>query len=149
MVITNIKREKASLSPSEENNKRGRNFEEKRKANTDLYGGDAEAACLEDNPYTAGRHPFPQSTHHSPRHQHVLHLPLHQRIRRDQRRRRSAITTKRTRALANRKQRGSRHTPKSCVPTRSLGPFSFSASPPQQVESEQWRWRQWAAEAGY
>lgn len=37
-------------------------------ANTYLYGGDAEAACLEENSDAARRHPFSQSTHHSPGH---------------------------------------------------------------------------------
>ena len=45
-------------------------------ASTDFYGGDAEAAGLEDDADAAGRYPFPQPAHHSPRHQHVLHLSL-------------------------------------------------------------------------
>lgn len=49
-------------------------FKGKDKSSTNLYGGDAEAARLEEDSYTASRHPFAQSAHHSSSHQHVLHL---------------------------------------------------------------------------
>jgi hypothetical protein len=40
---------------------------------TDLDGGDAEAAGLEDDPDAAGRHALPEPAHHAAGHQHVLH----------------------------------------------------------------------------
>lgn len=40
---------------------------------TDLDGGDAEAAGLEQDADAAGRHALPEPAHHSAGHQHVLH----------------------------------------------------------------------------